>query len=291
MDRQSEPWGEESRPAQTLINQGSWRRMAGIYLLMIVSYLVIGSIVSFKRLSLPASKSVSDATGPFDFSTEWAWQHLEQIAQKPHPINSRENLRIREYLLKTVQGLQEEAQQLGRVVDLGQDNVKMTQARNFLSNATRLEFYESSNILVRVVGTEGRAENSIKGHPEAVVVDAHFGKCVFQPHQNTERCMNERGPVAGSIQAGLPRRNGSVSTIGVPENYSRPSHPNQDSGARERVVFPQCSPGNCRDHVMHNSAFNAHLCEPLIRYLMVDSSPLSSSQLSRFCSHRTWCHR
>lgn len=176
LDRQPGPWGEESRPAQSLINQGSWRRMAGIYLLMIVSYLVIGSIVSYKRLSLPAQKSISGATGPFDFSTEWAWKHLEQIAQKPHPINSRENLRIQEYLVKTIQGLQEEARQLGRTVELGQDHVKMTQARNFLSNATRLEFYESSNILVRVVGTEGRAGNSSEGRPEAVVVDAHFGK-------------------------------------------------------------------------------------------------------------------
>lgn len=210
---QSQPWGQDSRPAQSLINQGSWRRMAGIVLLMTVSYLVIGSIVSFKRLSLPASKSISDASGPFDFSTEWAWQHLEQIAQKPHPINSRENLRIREYLVKTIQGLQKEAQQLNTTVELGHDHVKLTQTRNILSNTTRLEFYESSNILVRVVGTEGRAEHSAKGHPEAVVVDAHFGKSVCQ-HTG---CM--KGPIAGLTQASKqplpPEVDGSVSTIGV----------------------------------------------------------------------------
>ncbi|KAI1318266.1 hypothetical protein EDD11_006962 [Mortierella claussenii] len=162
-------------PAYTIINQGSWRRMAGVFLLMVVSYLVIGSIVSYKRLSLPAAKSVHDATGPSDFSAQWAWQHLEQIAQKPHPINSRENLRVREYLVKTVKNLQEEARLLNRTVELGDDHVKLTLTRNFLGNASRLEFYESSNVLVRVVGTEGRAENSLKGRPESVVVVSKFG--------------------------------------------------------------------------------------------------------------------
>ncbi|KAF9304625.1 hypothetical protein BGZ74_001011 [Mortierella antarctica] len=156
------------------INQGSWRRMAGVFLLMVVSYIVIGAITSYKRLSLPAPLSIDEAKGPNDFSAKWAWQHLEQIAQKPHPINSRENLRIREYLIQTVQQLQKEAQLLNRTVELGDDHVKLTLAKNFLSNATRLEYYESSNVLVRVVGTEGRAEGQSTGHPEAVVVDAHF---------------------------------------------------------------------------------------------------------------------
>ncbi|KAF8982096.1 hypothetical protein BGZ46_001832 [Entomortierella lignicola] len=165
---------ERTRPATSIMNQGSWRRMAGVFLLMIVSYLVFAGVVSYKRLSLPAPKSVADAVKPNDFSADWAWQHLEQIAKMPHPINSRENLRVHDYLVKTVKSLQEEALKLGRIVEVADDNVKLTQARNYLSNATRLEFYESSNIIVRVVGTEGRAENSQKGHPEAVVVDAHY---------------------------------------------------------------------------------------------------------------------
>ncbi|KAF9918343.1 hypothetical protein BX616_009240 [Lobosporangium transversale] len=173
---QSPYLGRGSMPASSTINQGSWRRMAGVFLLIAVSYLVIGSIVSYKRLSLPSPKSVADATGPFDFSAQWAWKHLEQIARQPHPINSHENLRVYDYLVKAVKDLQEEARQLNRIVEIADDNVKMTLAQNFLSNSTRLEFYESSNILVRVVGTEGRAENSKKGHPEAVVVDAHYGK-------------------------------------------------------------------------------------------------------------------
>ncbi|KAF9147359.1 hypothetical protein BG015_011017 [Linnemannia schmuckeri] len=165
----------DSRPATALINQGSWRRMTGVFLLMAVSYLVIGAIVSYKRLSLPAPKSVADAVGPHDFSAEWAWQHLEQIAQKPHPINSRENIRIREYLVQTVKKLQKEAQLLNQTIELGVDDVHLTQTKNYLGNVSRLEYYESSNVLVRVVGTEGRAEGSSTGHPEAVVVDAHYG--------------------------------------------------------------------------------------------------------------------
>ena len=166
----------DTRPATALINQGSWRRMAGVFLMMVVSYLVIGSIVSYKRLSLPAAKSVADAVGPHDFSSEWAWQHLEQIAQKPHPINSHENIRVREYLVQTVKELQKEALLKNQTVELGDDNVHLTQTRNYLGNTTRLEYYESSNVLVRVVGTEGRAEGSMTGRPEAIVVDAHYGK-------------------------------------------------------------------------------------------------------------------
>lgn len=168
--------GQQYQTSSNRINQGSWRRMTGVFLLMVVSYIVIGAITSYKRLSLPKPLSVEEATGPNDFSAKWAWQHLEQIAQKPHPVNSRENLRIRKYLVEVVQQLQKEAELRNRTIELGDDSVKLTMAKNFLSNVTRLEYYESSNILVRVVGTEGRAEGHTTGHPEAVVVDAHFGK-------------------------------------------------------------------------------------------------------------------
>ncbi|KAF9957000.1 hypothetical protein BGZ70_009679 [Mortierella alpina] len=167
-------WKDDRRPATSILNQGSWRRMTGVLLLMVVSYLVIGSIVSYKRLSLPAPKSVADAVAPGDFSAEWAWQHLEQIAQRPHPINSRDNLRVREYLIQTVRKLQDEARAVNRTVELGEDHVKITLTQGFMSNATRLEFYESSNVIVRVVGAEGRAEGGSSGYPEAVVVDAHY---------------------------------------------------------------------------------------------------------------------
>ncbi|KAG0266914.1 hypothetical protein BG011_000053 [Mortierella polycephala] len=171
---ESTAWKNGARPATSIINQGSWRRMSGILLMMVISYLVIGGIVSYKRLSLPSPKSVVDARGPNDFSAEWAWQHLEQIAQRPHPINSRENLRIRNYLIQAVKDLQNEAHYVNRTVELADDHVKLTLTKNFLSATSRLEFYESSNVLVRVVGTEGRAEGSSTGRPEAVVVDAHF---------------------------------------------------------------------------------------------------------------------
>ncbi|KAG0345472.1 hypothetical protein BG004_003686 [Podila humilis] len=156
------------------INQGSWRRMAGVFLLMIVSYLVIGAITSYKRLSLPKPLSVEEATGPNDFSAEWAWQHLQQIAQKPHPINSRENIRIQKYLSKTVWDLQAEAQRLNVTVEIGSDNINLFLSENALSHTTRLQFYQSSNILVRVVGTEGKAQGQSTGHSEAVVVSAHY---------------------------------------------------------------------------------------------------------------------
>ncbi|KAG0205445.1 hypothetical protein BGX28_002975 [Mortierella sp. GBA30] len=170
----SASWKNDRRPATSMINHGSWRRMAGVLFLMAVSYIVIGSIVSFKRLALPSPKSVADAVNPDDFSAEWAWQHLAQIAQRPHPTNSRDNLRIRAYLIQTVRELQSEAKEVNRTVELGEDHVKLALTRNLLSNSAQLEFYESSNVLVRVVGTEGRAEGSLSGRPEAVVVDAHY---------------------------------------------------------------------------------------------------------------------
>ncbi|KAF9195642.1 hypothetical protein BGZ50_004040 [Haplosporangium sp. Z 11] len=168
LPQESEPDTEKNgaQSATSHINQGSWRRMVGVLLMMMISYLVISGIISFKRLSLPSPKSVADARKPHDFSAEWAWQHLEQIAQRPHPINSRDNLRIREYLVQTVKDLQAEALSVNRTVELADDNVKLTLGKNFLSKSSRLEFYESSNVIVRVVGTENR--------PEAVVVDAHY---------------------------------------------------------------------------------------------------------------------
>ncbi|KAF9436557.1 hypothetical protein BGZ76_003605 [Entomortierella beljakovae] len=174
LPHQSELDRGRTRPATSILNQGSWRRMAGVFFLMAVSYMVIGSIVSYKRLSLPASKSVADSVNPDDFSAEWAWQHLQHIAQRPHPINSRDNLRVHDYLVQAVKNLQQEAILLNRTLEIADDDVKLTLAKNFLGYQTRLEFYESSNILVRVVGTEGRSQDNLKGHPESVVVDAHY---------------------------------------------------------------------------------------------------------------------
>ncbi|KAG0055598.1 hypothetical protein BGZ83_008032 [Gryganskiella cystojenkinii] len=173
-DDENNRFNDNPTKTRALVNKGSWRRMTGVFLLMTVSYIVIGAIVSYKRLSLPKAKSVTEATQPNDFSAQWAWQHLEQIAQKPHPLNSRENLRVHDYLTQTVRDLQKEAELKNRTVVLANDDVKLTSVNNYLSNATRLDFYESSNILVRVVGTEGKSESNLRGHSEAVVVDAHY---------------------------------------------------------------------------------------------------------------------
>ncbi|KAG0224132.1 hypothetical protein BGW42_005310 [Actinomortierella wolfii] len=156
------------------INQGSWRRMMGIFLLMIVSYIVIIGIVTYKRLSLPAPLSAEQAAKPHQFAGEVAWEHLKNIAQRPHPINSRDNLRVYDYLMQTVRDLQAQARDKNVTIDIGRDNVKLTTGRTVLGVPNRVEFYESSNILVRVVGTEGKAENSQVGRPDAVVVDAHY---------------------------------------------------------------------------------------------------------------------
>jgi len=40
-----------------------------------------------------------------EFSAINAYKHLEEIAQKPHPIGSIENQRVRDYLVKTMKGL------------------------------------------------------------------------------------------------------------------------------------------------------------------------------------------
>ncbi|KAF9580104.1 hypothetical protein BGW38_003382 [Lunasporangiospora selenospora] len=188
---------ERRRSVQSHINQGSWRRMVGIFLLMVISYCVLGAMVSYKRLSLPVAKSLADAKGPFDFAGEDAWAHLGHIAQRPHPINSRDNLRVRQYLIDTLKKLQKEAQSLEQasqqqrrpkgetpppirthsLIEFSDDTVQLSLDNGFVGNTSHLsivQFYESSNILVRVVGTEGRAEGSTEGRPEAVVVDAHF---------------------------------------------------------------------------------------------------------------------
>ncbi|KAF9162291.1 hypothetical protein DFQ26_003682 [Actinomortierella ambigua] len=163
------------------INQGSWRRMTGVFLLMIISYIVLAGVVAYKRMSLPAPVSVADAKKPGQFAGEWAWEHLQHIAQRPHPINSRDNLRVYEYLTKAVQDLQRQAKDKNVVVELAEDNVKLTTGKTILGVPNRVEFYESSNIIVRVIGIEGKAdadrEDATLSEPrrrEAVLVSAHY---------------------------------------------------------------------------------------------------------------------
>ncbi|KAF9972610.1 hypothetical protein BGZ73_004235 [Actinomortierella ambigua] len=168
------------------INQGSWRRMMGIFVLMVISYIVLAGIVAYKRLSLPAPVSAADATKPHHFSGVVAWEHLKQIAQRPHPINSRDNLRVYDYLMKTVRDLQQQAKEKNVTLEIGEDHVKLTTGKNVLGLPNRIEFYESSNVLVRVVGTEGMAGDRVteKGEdgdspqpgrrPDALLVDAHY---------------------------------------------------------------------------------------------------------------------
>ncbi|KAF9922333.1 hypothetical protein BGZ67_010586, partial [Mortierella alpina] len=170
----SSPLKNGRQSARIAVVKGSWRHMACVFLFMVVSYSIIGGIVSIKRLALPTPKSVKDAVSSSDFSAEWAWHHLEQISQRPHPLNSRENVRVHEYVIQTVRELQDEAKVMNRTVELGEDHVKLTQAKRPIHNSTGLELYESSNVIIRVVGTEGRAEGGSNGYPEAVVVDAHY---------------------------------------------------------------------------------------------------------------------
>lgn len=77
---------------------GSMRSTA----LAVLGYLVVIGGLNAYVINTPPSPVAADA--PTDvFSAERAFKHIEVCAQKPHPIGSEENARIRDYLVATLE--------------------------------------------------------------------------------------------------------------------------------------------------------------------------------------------
>ncbi|CAG7846906.1 Vacuolar membrane protease {ECO:0000250/UniProtKB:P38244} {ECO:0000305}; AltName: Full=FXNA-related family protease 1 {ECO:0000250/UniProtKB:P38244} [Serendipita indica DSM 11827] len=114
---------------------------------------------------LPSAPSQENALRQ-GINLEGAWDDLQVIAQKPHPYNSRENVLVRNYLLDRVKGL---ARQYTNI-HISDDLVSNTS----YVEAQRLGYYvEGSNILVKVLGTNGALP--------AVLFSAHFDTSATAP--------------------------------------------------------------------------------------------------------------
>lgn len=86
-------------------------RASGLHALSIVPalalclLLVLCAVWAHLASRPPVAPPATQAIAAQEFSAARALQHVQQIAQKPHPIGSPELLRVRQYLLQQLQGL------------------------------------------------------------------------------------------------------------------------------------------------------------------------------------------
>ncbi|RKP09014.1 hypothetical protein THASP1DRAFT_14820 [Thamnocephalis sphaerospora] len=108
------------------------------------------------RHYLPPARPV-DADAPH-VSGQAAWQHLEQLTLRPHPQNSRDNDRIRQYLIDELLRLRDQAVAMGRPAEF--------------TNSTVLEsmgmFYHDQNLILRLPGTQSNESILLSSHYDSV---------------------------------------------------------------------------------------------------------------------------
>ncbi|KAH9990656.1 hypothetical protein BJV74DRAFT_421616 [Russula compacta] len=96
-----------------------------------------------------------------------AFRDLHLIAQRPHPYNSRQNDVVRDFLLERLRGIAK-----GQSFIHVEDDVQTNAA--FL-DSTRAVYFQGTNILVKVDGTDNVTEN------DAVLFSAHFDSVSTAP--------------------------------------------------------------------------------------------------------------
>jgi hypothetical protein len=98
------PTREEQRPARDLaLPQGG--------IVTAVLTLLFIALFSFLAIREQQPPPAADASAPAtEFSAARALKHVEQIAQRPHPVGSQEHERVREYLLGQLTALGAEAE-------------------------------------------------------------------------------------------------------------------------------------------------------------------------------------
>lgn len=130
-DNQVEAGDKDITPQQALIA----RREIGFSLALL---LVMVCVAALTIVRLRPSEALSLNASPVEFSASRARQHLEVIAQRPHPLGSIEHATVRDYLLGQLQGL-------GLIAEIQ----KTTSSENIL---TRLKGTQISTKAVMVVG-------------------------------------------------------------------------------------------------------------------------------------------
>ncbi|GAB4211223.1 MAG: M20/M25/M40 family metallo-hydrolase [Roseiflexaceae bacterium] len=130
---------------------------------LIILLALLGAI--WLPLALLRAPAVApEPQSPEAFSTQRALLHVQEIAQQPHPIGSPENARVRDYLVRTLEGQ-------GLAVEVQRDSVfRETSAGPFI--AGRVE-----NVVARLPG----ADNT-----RAVLLMAHYDSVLAGPGANDD---------------------------------------------------------------------------------------------------------
>ncbi|KAJ3288326.1 hypothetical protein HK104_008241, partial [Borealophlyctis nickersoniae] len=129
-------------------------------------FLISGVLVTKSSILPQVADNAPTGTA---FSTSNAWSYLSNITQHPHPMNSRNNIDVRNFIIATLQGFQRTAAGNGLTLDLDtQDNVNFTATRDTMKG---IHFYfeglmESTNVLARLQGKNPNAG--------ALLLSAHF---------------------------------------------------------------------------------------------------------------------
>lgn len=97
--------------------------------------------------------------GEARFSTDRAMEHVAEIAQRPHPMGSAEHARVRDYLVRALQGLQ-------FVVEHQQTTVMKAGTRGGYAGPVRVG--RVHNVLARIRGAESSGAILVVSHYDSV---------------------------------------------------------------------------------------------------------------------------
>ena len=90
---------------------------------------------------------------PFEFSAERAMAHVEQMAQRPHPVGSADHARVRDYLVGAIERLGLKAELQPAIVRRGTTTVRVARVEN---------------ILARIAGTKSTGAVLLASHYDSV---------------------------------------------------------------------------------------------------------------------------
>lgn len=149
--------------------------------MLVLAYLVVVGGLNAYVINTPPAPVAADA--PADvFSAERAFRHIQECAQKPHPIGSDENARIRDYLVATLQSMGYEAFIQRDPLFEGKNNVKVPE-----------------NVYARLKGSDSTG---------AVLMMSHYDSTPFGPAAADDITgVSAILETARALKAGPPLRN------------------------------------------------------------------------------------
>jgi hypothetical protein len=127
---------------------------------------------------------------PTEFSAERAMRHVEQVAQRPHPVGSADHARVRDYVVAEIERLGLKAER--------QDATGMQKSARVVAGAVE-------NVLVRLAGTESRS---------AVLLATHYDSAPVSPGASDDGAgVAVLLETLRALKAGAPLRNDLVALV------------------------------------------------------------------------------